>query len=69
MTKPSKKRPMSPAARVLGDRAFAAISAVEGLVLSPKSRNRLAAMRRAKLSPGEQRAAIIRAYTGAKSRG
>ena len=66
MARLSKKLPISPEARVLGDRAFAAISAVEGVALSAESRARLAAMRNRKLSPEEQRAEIIRAYAGAK---
>lgn len=69
MPKPSKKLPISAQARVLGDRAFAAITAVEGIALSPESRQRLASMRSRKLTPEEQRAEIIRAYSGAKSRG
>jgi hypothetical protein len=56
-------------ARVLGERAFAAISAVEGIALTADSRQRLAAMRRRNLSPEEQRAEIIRAYAGVKARG
>ena len=63
-----KKRPISDEARTLGDRAFAAITAVEGVALSPESQRRFASMRSRKLTPQEQRAEIIRAYAGAKPR-
>lgn len=53
---------------VLGDRTFAAITAVEGISLSATSRERLASMKKRKLTAEEQRTEIIRAYTEAKSR-
>ena len=53
---------------VLGDRTFAAISAVEGINLSASSRKRLESMKKRKLTTEEQRTEIIRAYTDAKSR-
>jgi len=68
MPRLSKKRLISAEARTLGDRAFAAITAVEGIVLSADSRHRLAIMQSRNLSPQEQRAEIIRAYTKAKPR-
>ncbi|MEN2788343.1 hypothetical protein ABC974_01790 [Sphingomonas oligophenolica] len=66
MTKLSKKRPISAEARVLGDRAFAAITAIEGIALSLESQRRFASMRSRNLTPQEQRAEIIRAYADAK---
>ena len=53
---------------VLGDRTFAAITAVEGVRLSAASRQRLSDMNRRKLSPEEQRSEVIRAYVDAKTR-
>jgi len=53
---------------VLGDETFAAISAVEGISLSVSSRQRLVSMRQRNLTTQEQRAEIIRAYSGTKSR-
>ena len=53
---------------VLGQRTFAAITAVEGISLSPASRKRLADMKKRKLSQDEQRSEVIRAYVDAKSR-
>ncbi len=68
MPRLSKKRPISAEARTLGERAFAAITAVEGIALSADSRHRLATMQSRNLSTQEQRAEIIRAYAGAKPR-
>ncbi len=68
MPKPPQKRAISVDARTLGDRAFAAITAVEGIALSAESRHRLAMMQGRNLSPEEQRAEIIRAYAEAKPR-
>lgn len=53
---------------VLGDETFAAISAVEGISLSASSKQRLVSMRQRNLAAHEQRAEIIRAYSGTKSR-
>lgn len=53
---------------VLGQRTFAAITAVEGISLSASSRKRLADMKKRKLSPDDQRKEVIRAYQDAKSR-
>jgi hypothetical protein len=63
-----KRISLSAEARVLGDRTFAAISAVEGISLSASSRARFHSMKKRKLTTDEQRAEIIRAYTEAKSR-
>ena len=46
---------------VLGSKAFAAISAVEGLALSAASKRRLASLRASNLSEEERRAEIMRA--------
>lgn len=51
-------------APVLGFRAFAAISAVEGLQLSAASSRRLNALKSSNLSAAERRAEVLRAYTG-----
>jgi hypothetical protein len=53
---------------VLGDRTFAAITAVEGVQLSASSRKRLSEMNKRKLSADEQRSEVIRAYADAKVR-
>jgi len=53
---------------VLGERTFAAITAVEGITLSAASRKRLASMRKRKLTNDEQRSEVIRAYNEAKTR-
>lgn len=52
--------------RILGNDAFAAITAVEGLALGAASRARLVRMRERSLSHGEQRDEIIRAYLESK---
>ena len=69
MTKTIKGLKPSPSGHVLGQRTFAAITAVEGIGLSAASRKRLADLKKRKLSPDDLRAEIIRAYQGAKSRG
>lgn len=53
---------------VLGDRTFAAITAVEGISLSASSRKRLSSMKERRLTTEEQRTEVIRAYIEAKSR-
>jgi hypothetical protein len=68
MSRLSKKRPISAEARTLSDRAFAAITSVEGIALNADSRHRLATMQSRNLSPQEQRAEIVSAYAGAKPR-
>lgn len=57
------------AQRVLGPKAFAAISAVEGLHLRPESKRRLKALQADKtLSAADRRAAILAAYKAAPSK-
>jgi hypothetical protein len=55
-------------AHVLGQRTFAAITAVEGISLSAASRKRLADMKKRNLSHDEQRLEVIRAYVDTKTR-
>jgi len=50
----------------LSRRAFAAISAVEGLKLTDAGKRRIADMDARGLSPSERRAEILRAYKGSK---
>lgn len=69
MKKLSKKLGGNSPGIVLGERTFAAITAVEGLGLSASSRKRLAEMKKRKLSGDEQRSEVIRAYSAAKTRG
>ena len=67
--KKTPKASASPArGHALGDRTFAAITAVEGISLSAASRKRLATMKKRKLTGDEQRTEIIRAYSQAKPR-
>jgi len=68
MKKITKRFGGSSEGHVLGDRTFAAITAVEGISLSAASRKRLASMKKRKLTAEEQRTEVIRAYTQAKSR-
>lgn len=49
--------------QVLGAKAFAAITAVEGLRLSASSRSRLQALKASGLSSEERRKEVLRAYT------
>ena len=53
---------------VLGDRTFAAITAVEGISLSTVSKNRMASMKKRNLTSEQKRDEVIRAYAGNKSR-
>jgi hypothetical protein len=66
MSKFSKR--LSGKTHVLGDRTFAAITAVEGISLSAASRGRIDSMQTRKLSPDEQRNEVVRAYSGAKGK-
>ncbi len=68
MKKSSKRLRGTSEGYVLGQRTFAAITAVEGISLSAASRKRLADMKKRKLSHDEQRSEVIRAYMDAKSR-
>jgi hypothetical protein len=51
---------------VIGTKAFAAITAVEGLTLSAASKTRLANLKANCLNNDERRAEIIRAYRAAR---
>jgi hypothetical protein len=62
MAKPSKNPSARSNSAVLGRSAFAAISAVEGLKLSPAGRERLKGPK----SPDQRRAEVLRAYTDIK---
>ncbi|MBP8234523.1 hypothetical protein [Rhizorhabdus sp.] len=53
---------------VLGQRTFAAITAVEGIGLSAASRKRLSDLKKRKLSADDQRYEVIRAYQDANTR-
>jgi hypothetical protein len=53
---------------VLGQRTFAAITAVEGIGLSAASRKRLSDLKKRKLSADDQRSEVIRAYQDANTR-
>jgi hypothetical protein len=57
----SQKKP----AAVIGEKAFAAITAVEGLKLSDASSRRLQRLKSSGLSGDERRAEILRAYRSA----
>jgi hypothetical protein len=63
-----KKSPINKQFRILGDRTFAAITAVEGLALSTVSKKRLSTMKAKKLSPAQKRAEVLRAYSRNKVR-
>lgn len=63
MSAPAKSS-KKPGSRVLGARAFAAITAVEGLRLSSASRRRLEVLKASSLSSDERRAEVLRAYSG-----
>ncbi|WFU54629.1 hypothetical protein QA639_34325 [Bradyrhizobium pachyrhizi] len=69
MKKTIKGLKASTIGHVLGQRAFAAITAVEGISMSAASHKRLADMSKRKLSPDDQRSEVIRVYQEAKSRG
>jgi hypothetical protein len=68
MKKTDKRLVSEGSGYVLGERTFAAITAVEGLKLNPTSRKRLASMKKRKLSGEQQRSEIILAYTDPKAR-
>ena len=68
-SKPSKKMSRESATgRVIGAKAFAAITAVEGLKLSPAGKKRLAASKLRKLTHAQRRAEVVRAYSASKGR-
>jgi hypothetical protein len=54
--------------RIIGAKAFEAITAVEGLKLSPAGKKRLAASKSRKQTPAQRRAEVVRAYTASKGR-
>lgn len=61
----SQKKPTA----VIGEKAFAAITAVEGLKLSDASRRRLQRLKSSGLPSEERRAEILRAYrSGARKK-
>jgi hypothetical protein len=68
MKKTAKRLGGTSGSHVLGERTFAAITAVEGISLSEASRKRLASMKKRKLTNNEQRSEVIRAYSAAKTR-
>ncbi|HEV2603446.1 MAG TPA: hypothetical protein VGU24_07295 [Microvirga sp.] len=68
MKKTSKGPKPDATGYVLGQRTFAAITAVEGISMSASSRKRLADIKKRKLSPDDQRSEVIRAYQDAKLR-
>ncbi len=68
MSKTSEKR-LNPAARTLGAKTFAAISAVEGLKLSPGSKARLDTLKSSGHPADEWRAEIRRVYSGDPRKG
>lgn len=68
MKKITKSASGSSEGHILGDRTFAAITAVEGISLSAASRKRLSSMKERRLTTEEQRTEVIRAYIEAKSR-
>lgn len=66
------QRPSKPArnskSQVLGQKTFAAITAVEGLRLSANSNKRVKTLLSSKLSPEARRAEVLRAYMETKGR-
>jgi hypothetical protein len=60
----SSAKPPKAKAPALGAKAFAAISAVEGLLLSASSTRRLNTLKASGLTADERRAEVLRAYTG-----
>jgi hypothetical protein len=68
MTQRASKSGNKAGSRTLGGKAFAAISAVEGLKLSAAGKKRMTDMKAKGLSLDQQRAEIIRAYSPNKDR-
>jgi hypothetical protein len=58
-----RKPPVNNSSRVLGDRTFAAISAVEGLKLGRASKERMSSMKERNLRPAQKRAEVLRAFS------
>jgi len=63
MAENRKESPINASSRVLGDKTFAAITAVEGLKLSAASRKRMLAMKARKLTPAQKRVEVLREYS------
>jgi hypothetical protein len=68
MSSKRKSSGISSSSRILGDKTFAAISAVEGLKLGRASKARLSALSKTKLTPAQKRAEVLRAYVQPKGR-
>ena len=68
MTKRRKGSSINASSRILGDKTFAAITAVEGLKLGSTSKKRLSALKEKKLTPAQKRAEVLRAYVQHKGR-
>lgn len=68
MVQNRKKHGINASSRTLGDKTFAAISAVEGLRMSVASKERMSSMKEKKLTPAEKRAEVLRAYVSHKGR-
>jgi len=68
MTDRRQKARSASAGHVIGAGAFAAITAVEGLKLSPAAQRRIAEFRRKRMTPDERRAAVLKAYEGAEGK-
>lgn len=64
--KPGKNIRNGATGRILGAKAFASITAVEGLKLNSAGKKRVAVSKSRKVSAAKRRAAVIRAYTTAK---
>jgi len=63
MVENRRKSPVNASSRILGDKTFAAITAVEGLKLSANSKKRMLVMKARKLTPAQKRAEVLRAYS------
>jgi hypothetical protein len=68
MTDKRKGSSINSSSSILGDKTFAAISAVEGLKLGKASKERLSALSKRKLTPAQKRAEVLRAYVQPKGR-
>jgi hypothetical protein len=65
----SRKTQKNAAPKILGTRALAAISAVEGLKLGAASKKRLQSLQNdPTLTPDQRRAAVLKAYAGLSRR-
>ncbi|MDQ2859994.1 MAG: hypothetical protein M3T55_04545 [Pseudomonadota bacterium] len=66
MTKLARPKQPTARSRVVGQRTFAAITAVEGLRLAGDSRRRVAALIASGLSPERRRVEVMKAYGSAQ---